>query len=134
MPNTNILQGVTFRRRSAANKPVLKSLAITAINYLVRVAASSGQHCAIGEDDVASTQMDRSSLNTLSIRFKSREKATLFCSLVEHYSPLPGQGRCLPRANERPTHSRTRRRPRFWIRERPDPPRSLRGERQFHIN
>jgi hypothetical protein len=69
----------------------LKSLAISAINYLVRIAAGSGQLCAIGEEDVASTQIDRSSTNTLSIRFKSREKATLFCALVEHYSPLPGQ-------------------------------------------
>jgi hypothetical protein len=45
----------------------------------------------LGEEDIASTQIDRSGPNTLSIRFKSREKASLFCALVECYSPLPGQ-------------------------------------------
>ncbi|KAJ7710063.1 hypothetical protein B0H14DRAFT_2646239 [Mycena olivaceomarginata] len=76
---------------SAANRKALKPMAIAAIKYLVQLALSSGQHCSIGEDDVASTQIDRSNPNMLSIRFKSHEKATLFCSLVELYSPLPGQ-------------------------------------------
>ncbi|KAJ7879511.1 hypothetical protein B0H14DRAFT_2708952 [Mycena olivaceomarginata] len=86
----------------------LKSLAVAAIKYLVRIAAESGQHCVIGEEDVASTQIDRSSTNTLSIRFKSREKATLFCALVEHYSPLPGQVAVF-RGQSGGQHSRTSR-------------------------
>jgi hypothetical protein len=69
----------------------LKMLSTAAINHLIRIAAGSGQHVALGEEDVASTQVDRSSTNTLSIRFKSHEKAMLFCALVENYSPLPSQ-------------------------------------------
>ncbi|KAJ7838288.1 hypothetical protein B0H14DRAFT_3870139 [Mycena olivaceomarginata] len=76
---------------SSSTKPALKALASAAIAYFVQVAGNSGQYCALGEEDIASTQVDRSGPNTLSICFKSREKATIFCTLVEHYSPLLGQ-------------------------------------------
>jgi hypothetical protein len=76
---------------SNSNKAALSALTTRAINYLVQVAANSGQHCVIGEEDISSTQVYRSSPNTLSIRFKLRDKAVLFCALVERYSPLPGQ-------------------------------------------
>jgi hypothetical protein len=76
---------------SSSTKPALKALASAAITYLVQAVGNLGQYCALGEEDIASTQVDRSNANTLSIRFKSREKATMFCTLVEHFSPLPGQ-------------------------------------------
>ncbi|KAJ7788307.1 hypothetical protein B0H14DRAFT_2628407 [Mycena olivaceomarginata] len=76
---------------SASTKQALNALTISAISYLVQLAANAGQHCTIGSEDIASTQVDRSSPNTLSIRFKSRDKGTLFCALVDRYSPLPGQ-------------------------------------------
>jgi hypothetical protein len=66
-------------------------LTVSAITYLVQLAANMGQHCTIESNNIASTQVDRSSLNTLSICFKSRDKAALFCALVDRYSPLPGQ-------------------------------------------
>jgi hypothetical protein len=74
---------------SNSNKAALSALTTGAINYLVQVAANSGQHCVM--EDISSTQVYCSSPNTLSIRFKSRDKAVLFCALVERYSPLPGQ-------------------------------------------
>ncbi|KAJ7863648.1 hypothetical protein B0H14DRAFT_3444007 [Mycena olivaceomarginata] len=76
---------------SASTKQALNALTISAIYYLVQLAANAGQHCTIGSEDIASTQVDHSSPNTLSIRFKSRDKGTLFCALVDRYSPLPGQ-------------------------------------------
>ncbi|KAJ7797702.1 hypothetical protein B0H14DRAFT_2618681 [Mycena olivaceomarginata] len=75
----------------SSTKPALKALASAAINYLMQTAGNSGQYCALGEEDIASTQVDHSNPNTLSICFKSCEKATMFCTLVEHYSLLPGQ-------------------------------------------
>jgi hypothetical protein len=75
----------------ASTKPTLKALTSAAIRYLMQLAGNAGQYCTLGEEDIASTQINRSGPNTLSIRFKSCEKASLFCPLVEHYSPLPGQ-------------------------------------------
>jgi hypothetical protein len=76
---------------TASTKPALKALTSAAIRHLVQLAGNAGQYCTIGDDDIASTQIDRGFPNTLSIRFKSRDKASLFCALVERYSPLPGQ-------------------------------------------
>jgi hypothetical protein len=68
---------------SASTKQALNALTVSAITYLVQLAANAGQHCTIGSDDITSTQVDRSSLNTLSIRFKLHDKAALFCALVD---------------------------------------------------
>ncbi|KAJ7842362.1 hypothetical protein B0H14DRAFT_3456897 [Mycena olivaceomarginata] len=45
----------------ASTKQALNALTVSTITYLVQLAANTGQHCTIGSDNVASTQVDCSS-------------------------------------------------------------------------
>jgi hypothetical protein len=71
--------------------PTLDELAATTVGYLSRVAADAGHRVVLTATDIVSTRTVASSPDFISIRFKSREKAALFVSLVQQFTPLPGQ-------------------------------------------
>ncbi|KAJ7843704.1 hypothetical protein B0H13DRAFT_1909246 [Mycena leptocephala] len=82
----------------------LRNITDAAIQFLVQAAGRVGEHAALGMDDVVSTQVARGHANKISIRFRSRKKADAFASLVQRFTPIPGQTAF---HSEAPTHGGT---------------------------